>query len=121
MIRNFIEKLDNVELVMDANLKRYNTYRLEVTAKYLVFPNTKEDFRDILKFLVSNDIKYVVLGNGSNIILKDDYFDGVVILLHKLNKVKIDDDMVEVEAGYSLQKLAIEVSNMGLAGLEYAT
>ena len=121
MIKNFIDKMNGVELVEDASLKRYNTYRLDVVAKYLVFPNTKEDFRDILKFLVSNDIKYVVLGNGSNIILKDDYFDGVVILLHKLNKVKIDDDMVEVEAGYSLQKLAIEVSNMGLAGLEFAT
>lgn len=121
MIKNFIDKMNGVELVEDASLKRYNTYRLDVVAKYLVFPNTKEDFRDILKFLVNNNIKYVVLGNGSNVILKDDYFDGVVILLHKLNKVKIDDDVVEVEAGYSLQKLAIEVSNMGLNGLEFAT
>jgi len=113
--------MDGVELVENASLKRYNTYRLDVTCKYLVFPNTKEEFRDIVKFLVSNDIKHVVLGNGSNVILKNEYFDGVVILLHKLNKVKIDDDMVEVEAGYSLQKLAIEVSNMGLAGMEFAT
>jgi len=121
MIKNFIKKMDGVELVENASLKRYNTYRLDVTCKYLVFPNTKEEFRDIVKFLVSNDIKHVVLGNGSNVILKNEYFDGVVILLHKLNKVKIDDDMVEVEAGYSLQKLAIEVSNMGLAGMEFAT
>lgn len=121
MIRNFIKKMRNVELVENANLKRYNTYRLEVIAKYLVFPNTKEDFRDILKFLVSNDIKHVVLGNGSNVIIKDEYYDGVVILLNKLNKIKIDDDMVVVDAGYSLQKLALEVSNLGLEGLEFAT
>ena len=121
MIRNFIEKLDNVELVMDANLKRYNTYRLEVVAKYLVFPNNKEDFRDILEFVVKNKIKHVVLGNGSNVIFRNDYYDGVVILLNKLNKMKIDDDMVVVDAGYSLQKLAMEVSNMGLEGLEFAT
>lgn len=113
--------MDCVELVKDANLKRYNTYRLDVIAKYLIFPNTKEDFRDILKFLVSKKIKHVVLGNGSNVILKDDYYDGVVILLNKLNKMKIDDDMVVVDAGYSLQKLALEVSNMGLEGLEFAT
>lgn len=113
--------MDCVELVKDANLKRYNTYRLDVIAKYLIFPNTKEDFRDILKFLVSKKVKHVVLGNGSNVILKDDYYDGVVILLNKLNKMKIDDDMVVVDAGYSLQKLALEVSNMGLEGLEFAT
>jgi len=121
MIKNFIKKMDNVELVMDASLKRYNTYRLDVIAKYLVFPNSKEEFRDILKFVVEKGIKHVVLGNGSNVILKDDYYDGVVILLNKLNKVKIDDDMVVVDAGYSLQKLALEVSNMGLVGLEFAT
>ena len=46
--------MDGVELVENASLKRYNTYRLEVIAKYLVFPNTKEDFRDILKFLVND-------------------------------------------------------------------
>lgn len=121
MIKSFIKKMDNVELVMDASLKRYNTYRLDVIAKYLVFPNTKEEFRDILKFVVDNKIKHVVLGNGSNIILADDYYDGVVILLNKLNKIKLDDDLVVVEAGYSLQKLALEVSNMGLVGLEFAT
>ena len=113
--------MDGVELVCDASLKRYNTYRLDVIAKYLVFPNNKEEFRDILKFLTNKKIKYVVLGNGSNVIFKDDYYDGVVILLNKLNKMKIDDDLVVVDAGYSLQKLALEVSNMGLAGLEFAT
>lgn len=121
MIKNFIEKMNDVELVCDASLKRYNTYRLDVIAKYLVFPNTKEDFKDIVKFLNNKNIKHVVLGNGSNIILKDDYYDGVVILLNKLNKMKIDDDLVIVDAGYSLQKLALEVSNLGLVGLEFAT
>lgn len=113
--------MDGVELVCNASLKRYNTYRLDVIAKYLVFPNTKEEFRDILRFLVENKIKYVVLGNGSNVIFKDDYYDGVIILLSKLNSVKIDDDLVIVDAGYSLQKLALEVSNIGLSGMEFAT
>ena len=113
--------MDCIEFLEEASLKRYNTYRLDVVAKYLVFPNTKEEFRDILKFLVEKKIKHVVLGNGSNVIFKDEYYDGVVILLNKLNKIKIDDDLVVVDAGYSLQKLALEVSNMGLEGLEFAT
>ena len=121
MIRNFIKKMNNVELVENASLKRYNTYRLDVVARYLGFPNTKEEFRDIIKFLVEKKIKHVVLGNGSNVILANDYYDGVVVLLHKLNKQKIDDDMVVVDAGYSLQKLALEMSNLGLEGLEFAT
>lgn len=119
MIKNFIKK-HNLEYYEEANLKRYNTYRLETICKYLILPKTKEELRDLLKYLKENDIKNIVLGNGSNVIFKDTYYDGVVILLNKLNKVTIDDDTIEVSAGYSLQKLAIEACSIGLEGLEFA-
>lgn len=120
MIKNFIEK-NNYEYMNEASLKRYNTYRIDIKCKYLVFPKTKEQFIELLKELSTAKEKYLVLGNGSNIILNTIYYDGVVILLNKLNKMTIDDLTVEVEAGYSLQKLALETSSLGLEGLEFAT
>lgn len=120
MIKNFIEK-NNYEYISEASLKRYNTYRIDIKCKYLVFPKTKEQFIELLKELSTTKEKYLVLGNGSNIILNTTYYDGVVILLNKLNKMTIDDLTVEVEAGYSLQKLALETSSLGLEGLEFAT
>ena len=120
MIRNFIEKYD-MEYYLDASLKRYNTYRIDAKCKCLVFPNNKEDFRVLVKYLNSKDIKYLVLGNGSNVIFKDEYYDGVVILLNKLNDIDIDGEEIEVGAGYSLQRLSIDTSNLGLSGLEFAT
>lgn len=119
MIKNFIEK-HNIEYYEEANLKRYNTYRLETICKYLIFPSTKEELRDLLKYLTKKEEKYIVLGNGSNVIFKDNYYNGAVIILTKLNKITIDDDIIEVEAGYSLQKLAIETCGLGLEGLEFA-
>lgn len=119
MIKNFIKE-KNYEFYEEANLKKYNTYRLETIAKILILPKTKEDLRNLLKYLSQNNEKYIVLGNGSNIILKNDYYDGVVIILSKLNKLTIIDNKVEVEAGYSLQKLALETCNLGLTGLEFA-
>lgn len=119
MIKNFIKR-HNLEYYEEANLKRYNTYRLETICKYLVFPNTKEELRDLVKYLNTKEEKYIVLGNGSNIIFKEDYYDGVIIILNKLNKKTIDDDIIEVDAGYSLQKLALEVCSLGLSGLEFA-
>lgn len=119
MIKNFIkEKM--LEYYEEASLKRYNTYRLDTKAKYLVFPKDKYELRDLLEFLETTKEKYIVLGNGSNIILKNDYYDGVVIILSKLNHIKINDNIIEVEAGYSLQKLALEACNKGLTGLEFA-
>ena len=55
-----------------------------------------------------------------DIIFKNDYYDGVVIVLSYLNKITINDTKIEVEAGYSLQKLALEACNSGLTGLEFA-
>ena len=119
MIKNFIKK-NNIEYYEQANLKRYNTYRLDTTCKYLIFPNNKEELRELLKLLNENKEKYIVLGNGSNIIFSLDHYDGVVIILSKLNKVTINNNIIEVEAGYSLQKLALEVCDLGLTGLEFA-
>lgn len=110
-----------MEYYTDISLKRYNTYRIDLKCKYLVFPKDKEEFRDLIKYLVSHDMKYLVLGNGSNVIFACDYYDGVVILLHKLNDLKINGESISVGAGYSLQRLAIDTSNSGLSGLEFAT
>ncbi|MBQ8681791.1 MAG: UDP-N-acetylmuramate dehydrogenase [Bacilli bacterium] len=119
MIKNFIKE-HHLEYYEEANLKRYNTYRIETICKYLVFPKTKEELRDLLKYLNNSKERYIVLGNGSNVIFKNVYYDGVIIILTKLNKIIIDDDIIEVDAGYSLQKLALETCSLGLEGLEFA-
>ena len=82
MIKNFI-KDNNLEYYCQANLKRYNTYRLETICKYLIFPKDKEELRNILKYLKEVNEKYLILGNGSNIIFKNDYFDGTIIILSR--------------------------------------
>ena len=120
MIKSFIEKKD-MEYYTDVSLKRYNTYRIDLKCKYLVFPKDKEEFRDLVKYLVSHEMKYLVLGNGSNVIFACDYYDGVVILLHKLSDLKMNGESITVGAGYSLQRLAIDTSTSGLSGLEFAT
>ena len=120
MIKSFIEK-KSLEYYEEVSLKRYNTYRVDAKCKYLVIPKDRDEFRDLVKYLSLHDEKFLVLGNGSNVIFSFDYYDGVVILLHRLNNMKIEGEEIEVEAGYSLQKLAIFTSQMGLEGLEFAT
>lgn len=119
MIRDFINEL-GIEFYEAVSLKKYNTYRLETVARYLVFPDNRDNLRELVMFLERENVKYIVLGNGSNIILANDYYDGVVILLSKFKNLKINGNVVEVEAGYSLSKLGIETASMGLSGLEFA-
>lgn len=116
MIENFIKKYNYYENV---NLKKYNTYHIESYANYLVYPKDIEELIELLKYLKENEIKYLILGNGSNVILARKYFD-VVIKLDNLNKITINDNVVVVEAGVSLIKLANLCMKNNLDGLSFA-
>lgn len=118
-----IEKLRQYgEVIEHASLKEYNTYRINGSAKLLISPNSIDDLVNILKTLKENNIKYFILGNGSNIILNDREYDGAVIRLNKLNGLEVypEMDIAYAEAGVMLPKLVQEVTNAGLAGLEFA-
>lgn len=119
MIKDFI-KDNNIEYLFNASLKKYNTYRIDTRAKYIVFPKDINELKKIIKYLVDNKVKHFVLGNGSNIILACDYYDGVVIKLDRFNDLEINGNIVTVGAGYSLIKLAMDTVNESLEGLEFA-
>ena len=119
MIKNFFDK-KGITYTENASLKKYNTYKIDTTCSYLVFPKNIDELITIIKYLKEKDITYLVLGNGSNIILSKDYYDYVVIKLDNLNNIEYHDNIVIVEAGYSLSKLTIETINKGLDGLTFA-
>lgn len=102
------------------SLKKYNTYKLDCYCKIIIFPSNIEQLIESLKIIKKNNFKWFVLGNGSNIILPN-YYDGVIIKLDNLNKCVINDNMIYVESGYMLNKLANELSNKGYTGIEWAT
>ncbi len=109
------------EVLEDVNLKKYNTYHIVSSCKYMIFPTDVKMLVKLLNYLNQVKIKYLILGNGSNVILCDNFFNGVFIKLDKLNNLIIKDNLVKVEAGYFLPKLAIETANNNLKGLEWAS
>lgn len=116
MIENFIR---NYEYYKDVNLKKYNTYKLDCTADYLVYPSTVLELTNFITFLKGYCIKYIILGGGSNVILARPHFS-VVIKLDRLNNVTVEGNIVKAEAGVSLIKLANICMNNNLYGLAFA-
>lgn len=119
MIKNFFEN-NNIKYYEDISLKKYNTYRIDTKCKYLVFPQNEEELINILKEIKKEKIKYLVLGNGSNIIFSMDYYNGVIIKLDNLCELKVDGTIVSVGAGYSLIKFTNEMIELGLGDLTFA-
>ena len=107
------------EVLKDASLERYNTYGIKTSCEYLVKPNNRDNLVLLLEFLNSNNIKYYLIGGGSNIILPDTKFKGVIISLELLNKIEFNENMVSVEAGSSLALFIRKCIDNNLSGLEY--
>jgi len=107
------------DVIENASLINYNTYGINATCKYLVKPNSIENLIELLKYLKDNELKYYILGKGSNVILPDNLFDGVIISLEKLNKLIIDNEVVIAECGIVLGTFIMECINNNLKGLEY--
>lgn len=112
---------DICEIKEDVNLKQYNTYNIDTKTKFMAFPKTVDELISLLKYIKENNIKYFLLGNGSNIILPDEKFDGIVISFKDLNNYEIKDKKIYAQAGVMLPKMALDSINYSLKGLEWAT
>lgn len=102
----------------NVSLKDYNTYKIGGNAKYIVKPNSVNNLINLIEYLKKENINFLVIGKGSNIILPDEDFDGGLILLDNLNKYVIKDNVVEVEAGIILGTFIMNLVNNSLGGLE---
>ena len=115
-----IKKLKIGKIDTNVDLKKFTSYKLEVSAKCMAYPNNTESLIKLIKYLKEEKIKYKVLGGGSNLVFESNY-DGVLIKLDSFDKLDIDDTKIRVGAGYSLMKLALKTCKLGLTGMEFAT
>jgi UDP-N-acetylmuramate dehydrogenase len=114
--------MDNyAEVLKNVSLKKYNTYGIDTKTKYLVMPNSKQDVLNVLNYLNNNHIPYYVLGNGSNILLPDNDYNGAIIKLNKLNKIEIKNNILKVEAGVLLPYLNQKLLNLGYVNFYWAS
>ena len=120
MTKNFFDSL-NITYKEDVSLKNYNTYRVNTICKFLVFPKTIEELKQIINYIKENNIKYYILGNGSNVIFSMEYYDGIIIKLDNFNSIVYKDNLVTAGAGYSLIKLSLDTIDKGLSGMEFST
>ncbi len=110
---------ENFDVKEWASLKDYSTIKIGGKARWMVFPKDFIEVQQILKIVKNNNLKFFILGNGSNTLFDDDGFDGVIISLKKLNKIEFKDNYVDVDAGINLFALGQKLKMQGLSGLEF--
>ena len=103
-----------------ASTKLLNTYKIGGSTRYLIEPNSIQDLVSILKILKENNVKWFILGNGSNIILNSREYDGAFIKLNKLNGLEVNGNNIYAEAGVMVPNLVKVATDNSLMGLEFA-
>lgn len=107
-----------MKILNDISMKEYTTYKTGGIVKKMYFPENEDELIELLKKIKKENIKYFIIGNGSNIIVDDSYFNGVIINLKKLNNYCINDNLVYCQCGVMLPFIANLTINSSLKGLE---
>lgn len=116
-----IKKLKIGKVIENIDLKKYTTYKAGGIGRVLVIPKDIESLQKLFNYINKNNIKYKMLGLGSNLIFGDDIYEGILIKLDEFNDVNISGTTIRVGAGYSLIKLSLLAARNDLAGLEFAS
>jgi UDP-N-acetylmuramate dehydrogenase len=110
----------NIEI--DAPMKHYTSFRIGGPADILVTPENDEQLSCILNICRNSGVPYFVMGNGSNLLVRDKGIRGVVIkLFNNYSRYKVEDDIIKADAGILLSKVSNIALNHGLSGLEFAS
>ncbi len=121
-IINFL-KNSNIAFEENVDGKRLCSFHVGGNVRVVAKPKTADQISSLYDYLFENEIKSVLLGRGSNIVISDEGFDGVVVSLSELSKVDFDvtdDRCIVAGAGTSMLKLANFAQENGLCGLEFA-
>ena len=106
-----------------ASMDEYTSFRCGGKADLLVFPADEQELSDVLSYIRDHDVPYYILGNGSNILVKDGGFHGVIVAIGEaFAAVEAGEEPGTIRAGSAvlLSRLAAFAQEHSLTGLEFA-
>ena len=116
----FKEFYKSESVIIDAEMKNYVHFRVGGPADILLIPENKEQVIKTIKICKENNIPYFIVGNGSNLLVKDGGVKGVVIKLNEVKNIKVVGETIEAECGALLKDVSSEAVKNSLTGFEFA-
>ncbi|GIO27177.1 UDP-N-acetylmuramate dehydrogenase [Ornithinibacillus bavariensis] len=118
------EELINItskeNVMVNEPLKNHTYTRLGGNADFLVTPETYEQVQLIVKLANREEIPFTLLGNGSNLIVKDGGIRGIIMNLNKLNDIRTTDTKITAQSGARIIDVSRAALDVKLTGLEFA-
>lgn len=106
----------------DEPMGLHTTFRVGGNADFFLEISSPKELADIIKYLRQTEHSYFILGNGSNLLVGDKGYDGVILHLgERFSEIKVEDGSITVQAGALLSTVAKTAAKHGLTGMEFAS
>ncbi|WP_455166156.1 UDP-N-acetylmuramate dehydrogenase [Streptococcus sp.] len=120
IVKQIKEELAGIEILFNEPLKQYTYTKVGGAADYLAFPRNQYELKRIVTFANAQEIPWMVLGNSSNIIVRDGGIDGFVIMFDHFHDIRVNGYVIEAEAGAKLIDVTHVARYHSLTGFEFA-
>lgn len=121
---DLLEKNPNIEIKKNENMAKHTSFKVGGKADIFIKIKKIEELENILKYAEENEIPLTIIGNGSNILVKDNGIRGITLQLD-FKEIEIKENqneiIISVGSGVKLGMLAIMLQKKSIAGFEFAS
>ena len=119
--QKFCREFGTEQVLFEEPMKKHTTFRIGGPAEIFVMPKTTEEVAKALEICRQEEIPYFVLGNGSNLLVSDQGYRGVIIQMDRnMEEVTVEGTEIRAAAGALLSSIAAAARRSSLAGFEFA-
>lgn len=122
MYNNFSKELDklNIEYTADVPMKEHTSFKIGGCADYFISVKNTDELKAVISLCRESETPYMLIGNGSNLLISDNGVRGAVIRLEgEFKNITVTGDTIVAGAGASLTKLCLDAQKHSLTGLEF--
>lgn len=114
-----VKNISNISYQFDYPLSNLNKYGTGGNAKLAIFPSNLEELKSVVN-LVKGKYNYFIVGGGSNLLVSDSGYDGIIISTKAVNKTDIKGSLYIAECGAKIKTVIDDMANNCFSGLEFA-
>ena len=121
LYRALYEIVGEGNIIENEPLEKHTTFRIGGPARYFLKPDSAETLKEAILICKEHNIDFYVIGNGSNLLVSDRGYDGVVIKIDEnFRKIRCEEDKIYATAGATLAGIAQTALKNSLTGFEFA-
>ncbi|MGF0472035.1 UDP-N-acetylmuramate dehydrogenase [Lysinibacillus fusiformis] len=118
--KDLAKSISPANIKLDESLQQYTMTKLGGKADVFVLPDTEEEAAFVIRYAYINNIPLLMLGNGSNMVVRDGGHRGIVVTFSNLDEIRIDGEHVYAQSGALIKDVSKLSAKATLTGFEFA-